>query len=474
MVGGLRSGRERPKANAAGSSVGKELPASSEAVAPIARRQQPTRSRHGPAAGLVAVCLYLWATEPVFMTWPNWQNILRTQSVVAIIAIGMTFVVLTAGIDLSVASIAASSGIVLGLLIGDGWSWPQAVLASVGVGVAMGLANGLLIGVLRIPFFVVTLGTLSIYASIALLLSKTGETRSLLGYTTFDSVTKLTNGLVWKLPTIFLIAAGMYIVASAVLRYTRFGRAVYAVGRTAKPASLTGIRVQLVQVAVYTISGFFAALGTIVLAGHLTATAPQAEPNLMLTVVAAVLIGGVAFTGGEGNLLGTGRRALPRGDSGRVAASERRLVLAGPGQRGRPLAAVGIGVIREHRVEIRALCDGAPASCRGLARFRRGLTGLVNCGFDCPAARRVGCVAAGCILCVRSGTLRPTNPEGVLGDSVEASCSCGRSGHDRGDRRFRRLRRADRADRSSSRSPSHDRLREPACLGGGPAGRRLG
>jgi ribose transport system permease protein len=308
----------------------------------------------GPLIGLLGVCAYLWATQPVFMTWTNWQNIFRTQAPVAIIAVGMTFVVLTAGIDLSVASTAAVSGITLGLLIGHGWGWLPAVLAAIGVGTGLGLANGLMIGVLRIPFFVVTLGTLSIYQSVALLLSQTGETRSLLGFTTFDTVGKLANGNTWKLPTILVITIGIYIVASLALRYTRFGRSVYAVGSNSEAASLTGIRVRLVQVAVYTISGLFAALGTIVLAGRLTATAPQADPNLMLTVVAAVLIGGVAFTGGDGNLLGTAVGVLFLGviQDG-LTLSQVNSFWQGLVSGAILLAAVGIGVVRQHRTGIR-------------------------------------------------------------------------------------------------------------------------
>ena len=116
---------------------------------------------------------------------------------------------------------------------------------------------------------------------------------------------------------------------------------------------MTGINVKLIQVAVYTISGFFAALGSIVLAGHLTATAPQADPNLMLTVVAAVLIGGAAFTGGEGNLLGTAIGVLFLGviQDGlllRNVSSFWQGTVSGVVL----IAAVGIGVMREHRVEI--------------------------------------------------------------------------------------------------------------------------
>jgi ribose/xylose/arabinose/galactoside ABC-type transport system permease subunit len=128
---------------------------------------------------------------------------------------------------------------------------------------------------------------------------------------------------------------------------------VYAVGSNSEAASLTGIRVRLVQVAVYTVSGFFAALGTIVLAGRLTATAPQADPNLMLTVVAAVLIGGVAFTGGDGNLLGTAVGVLFLGviQDG-LTLSQVNSFWQGLVSGAVLLAAVGIGVVRQHRASI--------------------------------------------------------------------------------------------------------------------------
>src|SRR5438067_659193 len=111
----------------------------------------------GVAVGLVAVSIYFWAAEPTFMTWENWQGIIRAQAVVAILAIGMTFVLLTGGIDLSIASMTAGAGMVLGLALEHGWAWPLALLACIGVGTGMGLANGFLIGPARLPFFVVTL-----------------------------------------------------------------------------------------------------------------------------------------------------------------------------------------------------------------------------------------------------------------------------------------------------------------------------
>jgi ribose transport system permease protein len=259
----------------------------------------------GVVVALVGVCIYLWATEPVFMSWGNWENIIRSEAVVAVLAIGMTYVVLTGGIDLSIASTTAAAAIVLGVALESGWSSGASVVASIAVGLGLGLVNGILIGVAKIPFFVVTLGSLSVFQSAALLISKSGETRSLLGYGTFGWVSNVVNGTTGPFPTILLIVAGLYLIGAFVLKYTTFGRSVYMVGSNVDAARLTGIHVTGVLIAVYAISGLAAGVGAVIQGGRLSGAAPQADPTLMLTVVAAVLIGGAAFTGGEGNLLGT-------------------------------------------------------------------------------------------------------------------------------------------------------------------------
>ena len=123
----------------------------------------------GVIFGLLAVCVYMSLTEPAFLTVNNWENILRSEAVVLMLAIGMTFVVLTGGIDLSVGSVTAASAVALGVAIDHGATWWVGCLAAVGAGLALGMINGLLIGIAKIPFFVVTLGTLSIYQSLALL-----------------------------------------------------------------------------------------------------------------------------------------------------------------------------------------------------------------------------------------------------------------------------------------------------------------
>lgn len=321
-------------------------------------RSEASRLRLGQFAGviigLIAVCIYMAATEPAFMTWANWQNIFRSESIAFVLAIGMTYVVLTGGIDLSVGSTTAASAVMLGLAVQGGSSWWVGALAASGTGLALGLLNGVLTGVARISFFVVTLGSLSIYQSIALLSTESGQTISLFGFERFSTLRDLINGEVGPFPTVVVIIVAMYIVASLILRYTRFGRAIYAVGANAEAARLNGISVTLVLVSVYAISGLTAGFGAVVQTGRLTAAAPQADPTLMLTVVAAVLIGGTSFAGGEGGLFGTFlgvlflgiiQNALQLGD---VSAFYQGLVSGVI-----LIVAVGIGVLREHAARLR-------------------------------------------------------------------------------------------------------------------------
>ena len=227
------------------------------------------------------------------------------------------------------------------------------MLATVGFGLALGLANGILIGVARISFFVVTLGTLSIYASIALL-TTSGDTISLYDKESYATSGSLANGNVFGVPRALVLCGVLYVIGAAVLRYTRFGRSVYAVGSNPEAARLAGVKVVLVLVSVYAISGLCAGIGAVVQTGRLAAAAPQVDPTLMLTVVAAVLIGGTAYTGGEGGLLGTVIGVLFLGvvQNGLTLSSVSAfwqgtvsgLIL---------IVAVGLGVLREHGWSLR-------------------------------------------------------------------------------------------------------------------------
>jgi ribose transport system permease protein len=295
--------RERPALSRSASS------AASTAAKFLLRRIATSRLT-GVMTALVALCIYLGVTEPAFTTAANWRNIAMSNAVIAVLAVGMTFPVLTGCFDMSVGSMAAAASVFCALGFTHGLSWPLACLVGLGGGAMLGLTNGVLIGIGRIPFFVVTLGALSVYQSVALLVSKTGETISVLAVPAFQPIEHLVNGAVWGIPNVLFAVTAIYLIAAGVLRYSAFGRAVFAVGSNREAARLAGINVPLVFVSVFTLAGLLTGLGAIGLVGRLTAATPTADPNLMLTVIAAVLIGGNSFHGGEGGLFGTAMGVL--------------------------------------------------------------------------------------------------------------------------------------------------------------------
>ncbi len=300
----------------------------------------------GVFAGLVVLVAILAIGQPGFLTWANWENIIETQAVVFALSIGMTLVLLTGGFDLSIASMTAASGMIVGLLMEHGSGSPVGIAAGLGIGLAMGLCNGIAIGVLKIPFFVVTLGALSIYQSVALLMTQ-GSTISLFGAPNFGMIDHLANGSLGPLPTVGIMLLVIYGVCAVGLHLTPFGRSIYAVGANAEAARLAGLNETLVVVSVYSLSGLFAGLAGVIEVGRLTAAGPQADPNLMLTVIAAVLIGGTAFTGGQGGLLGTVIGVLFLGVIGNaMQLSNVSTFWQGMVSGGILIAAVGLGVLR--------------------------------------------------------------------------------------------------------------------------------
>lgn len=264
-----------------------------------------TGSRYfGVVVGLAGLIVVLSLTQPTFLTTANWQEIARSQSIAWLLALGSTYVILTVGIDLSIASQVAVAGMAFGLTLNAGVNIWLAIAIALAAGLLMGFINGFFIGIARISFFVVTLATLSIYQSIALL-STDAQTISLFTNESFLKMSDLVNGSIGPVPIVFVFVVALYLVGGFVLGRTRFGRSVYAVGSNVEAARLAGLPTRWIYVAVYTISGLSCGLASLVAVGRLSAASPIADPNLTLAIVAAVLIGGVAFTGGDGNLVGT-------------------------------------------------------------------------------------------------------------------------------------------------------------------------
>ncbi|MFF4625149.1 ABC transporter permease [Nonomuraea jabiensis] len=268
------------------------------------RRRLSLGGSAGIVAGLVILCGYLAITQPIFLTWGNLTNIVLSNSVILLLAIGATFVIIAGGIDLSAASAATACAMVLGLGLSGGLGAITALLLTLAAGLLIGLVNGVLISYLRISFLVVTLGTLSILESVALV-SNQGTTISVFALETFQGVYHFTLNRVGGIPLLMIFDVAVVAAAVIVLRYTPFGRSVFAIGSNPEAARLNGINVAFTMLGVYLIAGLAGALAGVVQVGRLTAASPAVDSTLLLTVIAAVLIGGTAYTGGEGGVGGT-------------------------------------------------------------------------------------------------------------------------------------------------------------------------
>lgn len=254
--------------------------------------------------------------SPVYLTWTNLVTMTQHVSVTAVLATGMTFVIVTAGIDLSVGSIAALSGVVAGYLIDVGLPFGNAqvflpsvvvIVLAVLTGTVVGAINGLVITRLRIPAFIATLGMLYVARGAALLISG-GE--SFIGLSGLAAHHNLGFDYVgtarWlHVPVQIYLMVLIGLVGAFVAGRTTFGRHVYAVGGNERAANSAGIRVRQVKVAVYAISGACAGVAGVLLASQLSAADPTAATNYELAAIAAVVLGGTSLFGGQGTVGGS-------------------------------------------------------------------------------------------------------------------------------------------------------------------------
>jgi putative xylitol transport system permease protein len=257
---------------------------------------------YGIVIAFVVLCIALSFANENFMTWGNWVNVLRQTSINGVLAIGMTYVILTKGIDLSVGSLLAISGIVAGSLVTGDSTVPVwlAVLAGLAAGTILGCINGAIVARLSVAPFVVTLGMLSVARGLTFIYNDGMPIANLSPDFLF-----LGKGMVGGIPVPVIILAITYGVFWLILNYTTFGRYVYAVGGNEKSAKTSGIRTRLVTFSVYAISGFLSALAGLILAARTTSALPQAGVAYELDAIAAVVIGGTSLNGGVGKLTGT-------------------------------------------------------------------------------------------------------------------------------------------------------------------------
>jgi len=260
--------------------------------------------RYGIVLALLLLAAFFAWRSPVFLTDDNLLQILLQASVNTIVALGLTFVIITAGIDLSVGSTAALAGMVSAIAMKTGvfgtvLPWPAAVLLGLLVGVAIGLTNGLLITSLRITPFIVTLGMLSVVRGLTLIVS---EGRPVFGFPEgFNAIA----GRLGPVPVPVVIAAALTLVAWFLLRFTRLGEYTYAIGGNEEATRLAGVPVDRYKIAVYVLCSTLAAVGGIVLTARLRTAEPNAATGYELDAIAATVMGGTSLFGGEGGVVGT-------------------------------------------------------------------------------------------------------------------------------------------------------------------------
>jgi ribose transport system permease protein len=251
---------------------------------------------------ILLACVFLSFATDSFATTKNLYNITRNTTFVAIIALGMTLVIITGGIDLSVGSVLCLCSMVLAVTMHAGWSIYVGIGASVATALLVGAFNGVLIAYLGFPSFVVTLGMLSIARSLAMVLSNNTVVYEF--GPDHDKLLALGGGSTFGVanPVIYMIVLAL--ITGFMLRWTRFGRYVYAIGGNEHAATLTGVPVRAIKLAVYMVSALSAGIAGIVQTGWLGAVTTNLGTGMELQVIAAAVIGGANLAGGIGTALG--------------------------------------------------------------------------------------------------------------------------------------------------------------------------
>lgn len=249
---------------------------------------------------IVLVVIFSFTTD-IFLTGNNLINITRQISIKALLAIAMTFVIITGGIDLSVGSVISFAGIITASMMKD-YNLPvaAAILAGVGIGGVTGLANGVLIAYMNMPAFITTMGTMTILRGLGYIYTQ--------GYPIYDlpnSFKFIGQGYIGIIPTPVVILIAVTAVAWIILSRTVFGRHIYAIGGNSEAAAMAGIKVKRTQLCIYVISGLISGIAAVVQAARVGSGLPTIGSGFEMDAIASVVIGGAAMSGGSGTILGT-------------------------------------------------------------------------------------------------------------------------------------------------------------------------
>jgi len=280
-----------------------------------AKAKSPTRTKHrlpdeiGIFVGFIVIYLvfailcHRAGTE--FTSLDNTLNVVRQISMITIIAVGMTFVIISGGIDLSVGSIVAITGVVAALIMAHtggriAGSIPLGILGALGAGLAVGAFNGVIVARFKVPPFIVTLSTMIAIRGLVFLLCKGRPVGNLP-----ESFKLLGGGYLAGIPVPVLIMAAVIAIAWFVTNHTKFGRYTYAIGGNEEAARFSGINIARMKTLIYALSGLAAAVSGIILSSRLFSGDPNSGALYELDAIAAVVVGGTSLSGGKGTILGT-------------------------------------------------------------------------------------------------------------------------------------------------------------------------
>ena len=254
----------------------------------------------GTVAGLIIMMVVFASLSDVFLTERNLVNILQQSSINACIAIGMTLVIISGGIDLSVGPVAAFAAVLSATLLVAGFPMPLVILSALAVGLACGFVNGALIAYAGLQPFIVTLGTLSLFRALALLFAGGNPILSLP-----NGFRQLFSSTILGLPVPVVLVGLLAIAATVLLKKTPLGEYILAVGGNEEAARVSGVPIERTKVITYMISGGLAALGAVILIARLGAAEPTLGNLWELEAIAAAAIGGASLMGGKGSIFGT-------------------------------------------------------------------------------------------------------------------------------------------------------------------------
>lgn len=250
---------------------------------------------------LAGICIVVALLTDKFMSVNNWMNILLTASYSGLVAVGMTFVIITGGIDLSVGSILAFSSMIGAMAISRwGWPVPIAIIFIIVIGALIGWEQGLFVSRLNMPAFIVTLAGMSIFRGLTMVVSGAKPISGL------DALVPFGTGRIGNvIPYPVILLAGIFLLGYYILQYTSYGRGLYALGGNREATKLSGLNVKNIECGAFIISGITSALAGIVTTSRLGTATATAGTSIEMDAIGAAVIGGASLAGGVGTMLGT-------------------------------------------------------------------------------------------------------------------------------------------------------------------------